>query len=72
MKTPTQHPSYIVILHVRCDSQDTALALATELGMAVSAAADFTIDGSDSPDAEIEIGQLTMAHSDMFKVFQDE
>ena len=72
MKAPVQNPSYVVMLHVRCDCPDTALALAIELGMAVGVAADCAIDSINSPVAEIEIGQLTMAQSDRFKGFEDE
>ena len=67
--TQAPNPSYIIMLHVRCDNQDTALALAMELSMAAEMAAEFAVDSSVSGAAEIELWQLTMAQSDHFKEF---
>lgn len=65
------NPSYVIMLHVRCDNQDTALALAMELNMAAEMAAEFAVDSSVSSAAEIELGQLTMARSDHFEGFPE-
>ena len=69
--TKAPNPSYVIMLHVRCDSQNTALALALEMFTAAGMAADFAMDSSVSAEASIELGQLTMAQSDQFKEFAE-
>lgn len=69
--TQEPNPSYMIMLHVRCDNQDTALAMAMELQMAAEMAAEFAVDSSISGAAEIELGRLTMAQSDHFEGFPE-
>jgi len=65
------NPSYVIMLHVRCDSQNTALALALEMFTAMGMATDFAMDSSVSDEPEIELGQLTVAQSDHFEGFPE-